>query len=425
MFDVLIVGAGMVGASLACALGDKHNPHNRNLKVGIIEAREDLLQGQFGVDGRASAIALGSSYIWQDIGVWDTMCRRGVTAMHGIQVSDGDYPHKVQLWREDVGKEALGYVVENRVTQASLWEFMGECSNIELICPAKIKDINHFGSSESKQDLIGVQVSSANGDRLLTAKLVVAADGGKSIVRQLAKISTVERLYDQTCIVVTVKPEFPHHNVAYERFQSSGPFAILPLSGDRCCIVWTATSAEAPGLMALDEAEFMQELSRKFGSHLGKLTLETRWTERANYIPRWMHAQTYIQPRLVLIGDAAHTTHPVAGQGMNLGIRDVGALADILLNAHHNGEDLGSMPVLRRYQAWRRWDNFGVITFTDWTNRLFSNQFFLFKLIRRSGLAIAALKPFKQLLMYFMMGLVGKQPHLSHLSNHSVSAARK
>jgi 2-octaprenyl-6-methoxyphenol hydroxylase len=414
MFDVLIVGAGIVGASLACALGDKHNPHNRSLKVGIIEASADLLQGQFGADGRASAIALGSSYIWQDIGVWDAMCTRGVTAMHSIQVSDGDYPHKVQLLREDVGKEALGYIVENSVTQASLWEFISECSNIELICPARIKDISH-GDRKSESAPIGVQVSSETGDRLLTAKLVVAADGGKSIVRQLAKIPTVEKLYNQTCIVVTVKPEFPHHNVAYERFQSSGPFAILPLSGDRCCIVWTATSAEAPGLMALDESEFMQELAQRFGSHLGKLTLETRWRDRASYVPRWMHAQSYIQARLALIGDAAHTTHPVAGQGMNLGIRDAGALADILLNAHHNGEDLGSLNVLKRYQVWRRWDNFGVITVTDWTNRLFSNQFFLLKWIRRIGLAIAALHPFKQLLMYFMMGLVGRQPLLSHL----------
>jgi 2-octaprenyl-6-methoxyphenol hydroxylase len=409
MFDVLIVGAGMVGASLACALGDKNNPANRSLKVGIIEARSDLLHGQFGADGRASAIALGSSYIWQDIGVWDAMYRRGVTPMHGIQVSDGDYPYKVKLLREDVDKEALGYIVENRVTQESLWEFMRECSNIESICPAKIKDISWVDAGESTQ----VQISSDIGDRLLSAKLLVAADGGRSIVRQLAGIPTDERLYAQTCIVITVKHEFPHHNVAYERFQNSGPFAILPLSGDRSCIVWTATSAEAPALMALDEAEFMRELSQRFGGHLGKLTLETRYTERASYVPRWMHAQTYIQPRLALIGDAAHTTHPVAGQGMNLGIRDVGAIAEILLNAYHKGEDIGSMNVLRRYQTRRRLDNLGVITVTDLTNRLFSNQFFLFKWMRRIGLAIAAVKPFKQLLMYFMMGLVGRQPHLS------------
>jgi 2-octaprenyl-6-methoxyphenol hydroxylase len=187
----------------------------------------------------------------------------------------------------------------------------------------------------------------------------------------------------------------------------------LPLPGDRCCIVWTATREEAPRLLALNEAEFVQELSQKFGSHLGKLILETRYGERASYVPRWMHAQTYIQPRLTLIGDAAHTTHPVAGQGMNLGIRDVGALAEILLAAHHKGEDIGSMNVLKRYQVWRRLDNLGVITITDLTNRLFSNQFPVFRWIRRIGLAIAALKPFKKLLMYFMMGLIGRQPHLS------------
>jgi 2-octaprenyl-6-methoxyphenol hydroxylase len=412
MFDLLIVGAGMVGASLACALGDKNNPNNRNLKVGIIEARSDLLQGQFGADGRASAIALGSSYIWQDIGVWDAMYRRGVTPMHCIQVSDGDYPYKVKLLREDVRKEALGYIVENRVTQESLWEFIRECSNIELICPATIKDISRDNTDQAGGS-IQVQIDSEIGTQLLASKLLVAADGGRSIVRQLAQIPTAEKLYNQTCIVVTVKHQYPHRNVAYERFQSSGPFAILPLSGDRSCIVWTATSTEAPALMALDEAAFMRELSLRFGGHLGKLTLETRYTERASYVPRWMHAQTYIQPRLALIGDAAHTTHPVAGQGMNLGIRDAGAIAEILLAAHHKGEDIGSIVVLKRYQTWRRLDNLGVITITDLTNRLFSNQFFLFKWMRRIGLAIAALKPFKQLLMYFMMGLVGRQPHLS------------
>ncbi|WP_019500805.1 FAD-dependent monooxygenase [Pseudanabaena sp. PCC 6802] len=433
MFDVLIVGAGMVGASLACALGDKNNPGNRSLKVGIIEARSDLLQGQFGADGRASAIALGSSYIWQNIGVWDAMYRRGVTPMHCVQVSDGDYPHKVKLLREDVGKEALGYIVENRVTQESLWEFMRECSNIEWICPAKIKNISWVDADGSAnlgnvgvqlpaqdsapathlQQSIQVQINSDIGDRWLSAKLLVAADGGRSIVRQLAGIPTSERLYNQTCIVVTVKHEYPHCNTAYERFQSSGPFAILPLSGDRSCIVWTATSAEAPVLMALDEVEFMRELSKKFGGHLGKLTLETRYTERATYVPRWMHAQTYIQPRLALIGDAAHTTHPVAGQGMNLGIRDVSAIAEILLDAYHKGEDIGSTNVLTSYQTRRRLDNLGVITVTDLTNRLFSNQFILFKWMRRVGLAILTVKPFKQLLMYFMMGLASREPHLS------------
>ncbi len=414
MFDVLIVGAGMVGASLACALGDKNNKANSGLKVGIIEARSDLLQGQFGADGRASAVALGSTQIWQSIGVWEGMLRRGVSPMHTIQVSDGDYPHVVKLQREDIKQEALGYVVQNSVTQAALWEFIHECRNIELICPAQTLALEQ---SEDRQSM-SVKITSTIGEQHLSTKLLIAADGGRSLVRSLAGIVIDEKKYAQTCIVLTVKTEYPHHNIAYERFQSSGPFAILPLHGEdqaesnRCCIVWTATNEEAPALLNMPEEEFIQELSHKFGSHLGKLSLETR--TRASYIPRWTHAQTYIQPRLALIGDAAHTTHPVAGQGMNLGIRDVGVMAEILLGAHHQGQDLGSMAVLNRYQTQRRWDNLTVILFTDFTNRLFSNQFLLFKGVRRLGLAILSrLLPFKKVLMYAMMGLLGKRSQIS------------
>lgn len=413
MFDILIVGAGIVGASLACALGDKNNKHNGNLKIGVIEAQRDILQGQFGADGRASAVALGSSHIWQEIGVWENMVKRGVTPMHCVQVSDGDYPQIVQLHRDDLDQEALGYIVPNAVTQASLWDFMRECHNIELICPATIQDITYAESGEFVQ----VKVNSGMGEQYLQTRLLVAADGGRSMVRSLANIPINERTYDQTCIVVTVKAENSHSNIAYERFQHSGPFAILPLPDNRCCIVWTAKTTEAPQLLALSESEFMQEISQKFGSQLltklGKLTLESR--TRASYVPRWMHAATYIQPRLALVGDAAHTTHPVAGQGMNLGIRDIGAIAEILLTAHRKGEDIGSVQVLQRYQAWRRWDNLGVIFMTDITNRLFSNQFLLLKLLRRIGLAIASFKPLKKVLMLLMMGLIGRQPKLTPL----------
>ncbi len=412
MFDVLIVGGGMVGATLASAL---HS--NLRLKVGIIEAKAELLEGELSADGRASAVALGSSQIWQKIGVWGGMLKRGVTPMNCIQVSDGNYKQKVSLHREDIDREALGYVVENQVTQSALWEFIKECPNIELICPAKIVDI-----CRESNEYMTVQVDSGNQITNLKTKLLVGADGGRSLVRNLAEISISEKHYDQTCIVVTVKTEFPHENIAYERFQPSGPFALLPLpSGgthhaeNRFCIVWTATNSEVGELLGLDDEKFMQELRFRFGAELlGKLgTISLESKTRASYNPRWMHSQTYIQPRLALIGDAAHTTHPVAGQGMNLGIRDAGAIAEIILTAFTLGEDIGSMAVLKRYQGWRRWDNWAVITVTDITNRLFSNQFWLFLLIRRIGLAIASFLPFKKILMYFMMGLVGRQPNLS------------
>ncbi len=404
MFDVLIVGAGMVGASLACALGDKLTQSaNRNLKIGIIEGNGNFLRGEFSADGRACAIAYGSSQIWQDIGVWGEMQRRGVTPMHMIQVSEGDSPYQVQLRREDMGQEALGYIVENSVTLASLWQFARECPNLELICPAKILDIEYVGD----RDVMRVKISSAIGDQYLETKLLVGADGGRSLVRQLANIQISERQYEQTCIVTTIKSQNSHQNFAYERFQASGPFAILPLGGDRACIVWTATKEETPVLLALDEATFLQELTKRFGAplmqKLGSITMESR--ERANYVPRWMHSQTYIQPRLVLIGDAAHTTHPIAGQGMNLGIRDVNVLANVLKMAHQNHEDIGAIAVLKRYQAKRKWDNLGVIWLTDISNRIFSNHNWFFKGIRRLGLLILQISLFKKILMYFMMGL--------------------
>jgi 2-octaprenyl-6-methoxyphenol hydroxylase len=403
-FDVLIVGAGIVGASLACALGDKNHEANRSLKVGVIESKADWQQGQFGADGRASAIALGSSYIWQNIGVWDGMKQRGVTPMHTIQISDGDFRQQVCLQRSEMGKEALGFIVENAVTQAALREFMQECQNIETLCPASIIAID----DAQVEDGIRVKISSGFGEQVLETKLLVGADGGRSLVRSLAHIPISEKSYAQTCIVVTVRSEHSHQNIAHERFQQSGPFAILPLGSDRSCIVWTATRAETPDLLALSEADFMQALQQRFGAELmaglGKLTLESR--TRANYVPRWMHSKTYIQPRIALVGDAAHTTHPVAGQGMNLGIRDVGALAEVLIAADREGKDLGSMQVLTRYQLGRRWDNLAVILLTDITNRLFSNQNILFKWFRRLGLvAIATLFPVKKALMYLMMGL--------------------
>lgn len=403
MFDVLIVGAGMVGASLACALGDKNCAANRNLKVGIIEGNGNFLRGEFTADGRASAIAFGSSQIWQNIGVWGGMQSRGVTPMHKIQVSEGDLPYQVDLRCEDMGQEALGYIVENSVSLASLWEFARACQNLELICPAKILDIEHL----CDRNIMRVKISSEIGEQYLETKLLVGADGARSQVRQLANIAISERLYEQTCIVTTVKSENPHQNFAYERFQASGPFAILPLGCDRACIVWTATKEETPALLALDESTFLQELANRFGAplmaKLGNITVESR--VRANYVPRWMHSQTYIQPRLALIGDAAHTTHPIAGQGMNLGIRDVNALANVLKAAHQNQEDLGAIAVLKRYQSKRKWDNLSVIWLTDISNRLFSNHNWFFKVIRRLGLLLLQISLLKRVLMYFMMGL--------------------
>ncbi len=412
--DVLIVGGGMVGGSLAAALGDHPSRRHRQgagsqpLRVAVIDSNPHYGQGEFGADGRASAIALGSSQIWQHIGVWSQMENLGVTPMHRIQVSDGDSNYGVALRRKEMAQAALGYIVENRVTQTALWSFLQECPNVELICPAKVQSLQLAPDQQTMVVTLDANPSTSNQtNNQLEAKLVIGADGGRSLVRQLGQISISERHYSQTCIVVTLRFAYSHDHIAYERFQPSGPFAILPLGKDRACIVWTATQAETPHLLALDETGFMAELKQRLGStlcdKLGHITLESR--TRANYVPRWMHSQTYIQPRLALVGDAAHTTHPVAGQGMNLGIRDIAVLSEILQNAHGKGEDIGSLKVLKRYQGRRQWDNLGVILMTDLMNRLFSSANGLLKILRRFGLILLQLSGLRRILMYFMMGL--------------------
>lgn len=402
MFDVLIVGGGMVGASLACALGRKP------LKIGLIEPNPALLQGEYGADGRACAVALGSSWVWQAIGIWPQILAEA-TPMHTIQISDQDFPWLIKLQRQQVQESTLGYVVENRVTLAAAWQTIRHSQQIQVFCPDRVEQM------QLQPDAMEVMLSS--GQQLHT-KLLVAADGGRSQIRQLAQIGTVSHTYNQTCIVFNLKLEHSHHNIAHERFQASGPFAILPLgTGDRCCVVWTAQAKEAEQILALPVPQFLAQVSQRLGSDLcqsfGKITLDSPPTA---YHPRWMHSQTYIQPRLVLVGDAAHSTHPVAGQGMNLGIRDVGVLAETLWQAHQRGSDLGSLEVLKTYQRSRRWHNFLVICLTDVTNRLFSNQFFLLKLIRRLGLILVSWLPIKQLVTKFLMGITLKRPQLSSLN---------
>ncbi len=395
MFDVLIVGGGMVGASLACGLRDSH------LKVGLIEPRSDYGQGDFGADGRASAVALGSVLYWQKIGVWQEMLEGGATPMHTIQITDGEYPYALSLHCQDMGVEALGYVVPNRVTLGALWRAIKRSPNLELICPGRVIGVTHG------ETLVQVDVLTDRGISHLSTKLLVAADGNRSPVREMEGIPVDRRTYDQTCLVATVQTAFPHHNTAYERFRSSGPFAILPLDTDRCCVVWTVHQKDVPYYLGLNRSELEGELQQRFARELGEVHLLSE--ELAYYVPQWMHARTYTKPRFLVVGDAAHTTHPVAGQGMNLGIRDVAHLVEVLRRA----TDPGDAKLLRAYQSGRYWDNLGVILLTDCTNRLFSNQTWWCQGIRRLGLALLQIKPLKRLLMYFMMGLHCMDAHLA------------
>ncbi|NJK59946.1 MAG: UbiH/UbiF/VisC/COQ6 family ubiquinone biosynthesis hydroxylase [Oscillatoriales cyanobacterium SM2_1_8] len=397
-YDVAIAGGGLVGATLACGLGSS------GLRVAVIEPNPDLVAGEFGADGRASAIALGSSHIWQAVGVWEAIAATSATPIHTVRMSDGDFPWTVDLRGADIGCAAVGYIVENAVSLRELWRSLRRHPNIEVI-PARVQ------GWAAGADVAHLTLQQGTSTTELTARLVVAADGGHSPLRQMAGIGVRERFYDQTCLVATVRLGTPHGNVAHERFQPSGPFAVLPMGEDRACLVWTVKNTELAEVLALEGDALRSTLRARFGDKLGAaaadLALDRPLATVGRYTPRWRHAHSYVGPRLALAGDAAHTTHPLAGQGVNLGLRDAAALAETILAAAAAGEDWGSAAVLRRYQRRRWWDNLGVISLTHLANRMFSNEIWPLTWISTVGDVGGGLVPVQTFVYAFVGGVDG------------------
>lgn len=398
-YDIAIVGGGIAGVTLAAALQDS------DLRVLIIEAQphaEAIAKGQ------AYAIHLSSKRIWESIGVWSAI-EPQVQRFNRVRMSDADCPHVVEFKPSDLKAQTLGHVAEHRVLLEALLAFVETCDNITWRCPARVMAQRHYGSYVA----VDLQEAGAESGAIQTVRvrLVVGADGSTSPVRQQATIKTRSKAYWQSCIVATIETEKFHQNTAYERFWPSGPFAILPVSETCCRIVWTAPHAEAQALLALDNATFIEKLAERYGSHMGRLTLVG---DRFAFPARLMHSCEYVRSRLALVGDAAHSCHPVGGQGLNLGIRDVGALAQVLRDAHAQGEDIGSLRVLKRYERWRRWENRFSLGFTDLINLIFSNDIWLLTAVRRLGLWIMGHVPvLKIVALRFMAGLIGRTPALA------------
>lgn len=394
-YDLAIVGGGVVGITLACAL--KHS----GLRVVLIEAQPNSVAV---AKGQAYAISLLSGRIFQGIGVWQQIFPK-VASFTKIQLSDADYPKVVQFFPKDLGTEVLGYVAEHQVLLTELQAFLQSCTNVTTLCPAEVVG-TEYGKTWAE-----LTVNFAGESQRLRTRLVVAADGTRSRIRTAAGIQTHGWQYWQSCIAAKIKPEKPHQNTAYERFWSSGPFAILPLPDNYCRIVWTAPRAEAEALAALDDEQFLQELSQRYGDHMGKLSLVG-----GKYVfpVQLMQSSCYAQHRLALIGDAAHSCHPVGGQGVNMGIRDVAALAQVLQAANQNGEDIGDLAVLKRYERWRRRENLVILGFTDFLDRIFSNHWLPLIWLRRFGLwSLRSLPPIKLAALRLMTGLSGRVPKLA------------
>ncbi|MCD6074230.1 MAG: ubiH, partial [Rhodospirillales bacterium] len=348
-------------------------------------------------DGRASAIALAPqkmlAAIGQGISVWDRLAAHA-TPILDIRVADGASRLFLHYDSEEVGTPALGYMIENRHIRTGLYEAIIAAPNIRLIAPAEVVDlVTETGRA---------RLHLAGGDTI-AASLVVGADGRTSGIRAKAGIGVDEWRYKQTGIVCTVRHEKPHHNVAHEHFLAAGPFAILPLSDNRSSLVWTERADLAPALVALPHDEFMRELADRFGDFLGGLTREGPvWT-----YPLEMHlARRAVAPRVALVGDAAHGMHPIAGQGFNLGLRDVAALAEVVTDAGRLGLDVGNSATLARYADWRRLDTLVMLGLTDSLNRLFSNDIAAVRVFRDLGLAaVNATGPAKRFFMRHAMGL--------------------
>jgi len=397
--DALIAGAGFAGLALAIALrqglGETFSVSVADPALGRIARADDL---------RASAIAAAARRLFETIGVWRAVEGEAQPildmAVTDSRLNDAVRPVFLTFAGEVEPGEAFAHMIENRLLQAVLIEKARE-EGVTL-CAAAVSD-SDVGTER-------VAVRFADDGAAISARLLVAADGAHSIIREQADIRIFGWDYGQSGIVTTVAHERDHHGRAEEHFLPAGPFAILPLKGNRSSIVWTEDTHEAARIVALSDEEFHAELERRFGLHLGEI--EVVGARRAYPLGLFV-AREFVAERLALIGDAAHVIHPIAGQGLNLGLRDVAALAEAIADAARLGLDVGGADVLDRYQRWRRFDTMAMGLATDGLNRLFSNRSDVLRVVRDIGLGLVERAPaLKGLFIREAAGLTGDVPKL-------------
>ncbi|MEW6354675.1 MAG: 2-octaprenyl-6-methoxyphenyl hydroxylase [Pseudomonadota bacterium] len=397
-YDIIIIGAGMVGASLACAL------RGQPLRVALIEAVPFGAATHSSYDARTTALSYGARRTLEGMGLWERLAGQA-TPIQRIHISDKGRFGFTRLDSAAQGYPAYGYVVENQALGKLFAQAMQDMAHVELICPARVEDLDIDAQRAAVTVNAGARTST------LHARLVVLADGRKSRLRERLGIATSHSCYEQSAVAANVTFERAHQNTAYERFTPSGPLALLPMDGQRCAMVWTLRDEQLDAVMRLDDDAFLRAVQEHFGWRLGRVL---KAGARHAYPLVLTRAHELTRARLALVGNAAHTLHPVAGQGFNLGLRDVAAIGEVLRDALRAGQDIGDVQVLERYAQWRRGDHRTVTALTDSLVRLFTSDFALLAAARNVGMVAVDVVPFvKDLLVRQGMGLRGRQPRLA------------
>jgi len=392
--DIAVMGGSLTGLTAAIGLAEL------GLDVTVIDIMPADAQTDAGFDGRSTAIAYASCQMLNALGIWQHLADVAQPILE-IRVSDGPSLMHLHFDHETLGEGPLGNMVENRHVREGLFKRLGDFENISFLAPAKVANIERTSSAAT--------LTLEDGHRI-QSRLLLGIDGRNSQARKDANISTRTLGYGQKGIVCSIAHEFSHGGIAHERFLPAGPFAILPLTGNRSSLVWTEKEHLADTVMSLSERAFQAEVQRRVGEFLGKVDIiGGRWC----YPLTLQYAEAYTSERMALMGDAAHAIHPIAGQGLNMGLRDVAAFLEVIADSIHVGLDIGSAQTLDRYEEWRRFDNSTLIGVTDILNRLFSNDITPIRQARDLGLNIVnAVPPVKNFFMSHARGTVGELPRL-------------
>lgn len=392
-YDITIVGSGMVGATLACAIASEIN----DLSIAIIDTAAPIDKPAVdNFDLRVSAITRASENIYRNIGVWESIEEIRISPYRDMHVWDSKGNGVVHFDSADLAEPTLGHIIENRVMQYALQQRLQSFDNITVIAPTTCKKL-----IENEEQVVLL----LDDDTVITTSLLVGADGSRSWVRQQANIMVRGWDYDQAALVTYVKTEKYHQETAWQRFMPSGPLAFLPLQDGYSSIVWSTTPEEADELKNMDEAEFKKALCIASDNILGEIV---SCSSRAVFPLRFFVVDHYIKPNLALVGDAAHTIHPLAGQGVNMGLADAAALAQTIIDARQQGKAINSISTLRQYERWRKADNLAMMVAMDGFKNLFGSELGIMRELRNTGMNLVNNIPVvKNTVIKQAMGLTG------------------